>query len=563
MLSLDIPIFNNYTTGRNMNLAKIRRNDAELRLELEKNSLYTEIENACLDYNRGKDEYTAAAANLEFNKKSFDAVEKKFEAGLVDVTDYSAAKTTLFRAETEALRTRLQLLIRRLSIQFYSTGEYEKIIKQLKYNRPDMDTPIEKMDKAIPKKKGLQKKHIGYIVFGIVIIVLFYMAFFTDRTSTYKVEKDKLIIETVIEDQFNDYITVPGTVEPISIIFLDAQEGGRVEEILIEEGSMVKKGDIILRLSNPDLYLNILDSEAQLAEKENFLRNTQVTMEQERISIKRELISLKYDIERKERIYQQNSVLIKDNLISQEEFIRSKEDLDMALSSRELFIEGQKQDSIFRSVQVETLKANLENMRRNLALVRQRVENLNVRATVDGQLGLLVPEIGQSISRGANMGQINVLTSYKVTAQIDEHYIDRVRTQLTATLDRQGSEFNLVVRRVYPEVRNGTFEIDMVFADSMPDNIRTGQTYYTSLQLGQPKVSVMVPIGGFFQETGGQWIYVLDPSESFATKRNISIGRKNPKYYEVLEGLHPGEKVIVSGYETFGKNEKLIFKNKK
>lgn len=423
-----------------------------------------------------------------------------------------------------------------------------------------MDTPIEKMDKAIPKKKGLQKKHIGYIVFGLVTLVLFYMAFFTDRTSTYKVEKDKLIIETVVEDQFNDYITVPGTVEPISTIFLDAQEGGRVEEILIEEGSMVKKGDIILRLSNPDLYLNILDSEAQLAEKENFLRNTQVTMEQERISIKRELISLKYDIERKERIYRQNSVLIKDSLISREEFIRSKEDLDMALSSRELFLERERQDSIFRSVQVETLKANLENMRRNLALVRQRVENLNVKATVDGQLGLLVPEIGQSISRGANMGQINVLTSYKVTAQIDEHYIDRVRTQLTATIDRQGSLFNLVVRRVYPEVRNGTFEIDMVFADSMPNNIRTGQTYYTSLQLGQPKVSVMVPIGGFFQETGGQWIFVLDPSESFANKRNISVGRKNPKYYEVLEGLQPGEKVIVSGYETFGKNEKLVFK---
>jgi HlyD family secretion protein len=427
-----------------------------------------------------------------------------------------------------------------------------------------MDTPtIEKMDKAIPKKKGLQKKHIGYIVFGIIILVLFYMAFFTDRSSTYKVEKDKLIIESITEGQFNDYITVPGTVEPISTIFLDAQEGGRVEEILIEEGAMVKKGDIILRLSNPDLYLNILDSEAQLAEKENFLRNTQVTMEQERISIKRELISLKYDIERKERNYQQNVQLMKDNLISKEEFIRSKEDLDMAIQSRELFMERQKQDSIFRSVQVETLKANLDNMRRNLALVRQRVENLNVRATVDGQLGLLVPEIGQSISRGANMGQINVLTSYKVTAQIDEHYIDRVKTQLTATLDRQGNEFDLVVRRVYPEVRNGTFEIDMVFADSMPDNIRTGQTYYISLQLGQPKVSVLVPLGGFFQETGGQWIYVLDPTESFATRRNISIGRKNPKYYEVLDGLHPGEKVIVSGYETFGKNEKLIFKRTK
>ena len=426
-----------------------------------------------------------------------------------------------------------------------------------------MDTPIDRMDKPIPKKKGIQKKHIGYIVIGLAIIVLFYMAFFTDRTSTYRVDKEKLIIETITEGQFNDYITVPGTVEPISTIFLDAQEGGRVEEILIEEGSMVKKGDIILRLSNPDLYLNILDSEAQLAEKENFLRNTQVTMEQERISIKRELITLRYDIERKERIYKQNEALIKDNLISKEEFIRSREDLDMARSSQELFTERQRADSLFRSVQVETLKANLENMRKNLALVRQRVENLNVKATVDGQLGLLVPEIGQSISRGANMGQINVLTSYKVTAQIDEHYIDRVRTQLTAKLDRQGSEFDLMVRRVYPEVRNGTFKIDMIFQNNMPENIRTGQTYYISLQLGQPKVSVLVPIGGFFQETGGRWIYVLDPAESIATRRNISIGRKNPKYYEVLEGLQPGEKVIISGYETFGKNERLILRNSK
>ena len=426
-----------------------------------------------------------------------------------------------------------------------------------------MDTPHETMDKVIPKKTGLQKKHFGYIAIGIAIIVLAYMAFFADRTSTYKVEKDKLIIETITEDQFNDYITVPGTVEPITTIKLDAQEGGRVEEKLIEEGSMVKKGDVILRLSNPDLYLNILNSEAQLAEKEDFLRNTQITMEQEKLSIKRELVSLKYDIERKERNYQQNEILIKDNLISKEEYIRSKEDLDMAKQSKDLFIERQKQDSLFRSVNVETIKNDLVNMRKNLALVKGRVENLNVASPVDGELGLLSPEIGQNINRGENMGQINVLTSYKVTSQIDEHYIDRVRTQLDATLDRQNNKFNHTVRRVYPEVRNGTFKIDMIFRDSMPDNIRTGQTYYISLQLGQPKRSVLVPIGGFFQETGGQWIFVLDPTESFATKRNISIGRKNPKYYEVLEGLKPGEKVIVSGYETFGKNEKLILKKSK
>ena len=426
-----------------------------------------------------------------------------------------------------------------------------------------MDTPSNTMDKVIPKKKGLQKKHIGYIAIGLAVVGLAYMAFFADRTSTYKVEKDKLIIETVTEDQFNDYITVPGTVEPITTILLDAEEGGRVEEKLIEEGSMVKKGDIILRLSNPDLYLAILNAESLLGEKENILRSTQISMEQDRLAIKRELVQLKYDIERKTRNFQQNEVLIKDSLISKEDYLRSKEDLDMAISSRDLYNERQRQDSIFRSVNVETIKRDLENMRNNLVMVRNRVENLKVRANVDGQLGILNAEIGQSINKGENMGQINVLTSYKVTAQIDEHYIDRVKAQLTATLDRQNNKFDLSVRRVFPEVRNGTFKIEMIFRDSMPDNIRTGQTYYVSLQLGQPKVSVLVPIGGFFQETGGQWIFVLDPSESFATKRNISIGRKNPKYYEVLEGLKPGEKVIVSGYETFGKNEKLILKKSK
>ena len=419
------------------------------------------------------------------------------------------------------------------------------------------------MDRPIEKKKGIQKKHIFYSSAALAFIILVYMAFFTTKTSTYKVEKDKLIIESVTEAQFNDYITVPGTVEPITIVYLDAQEGGRVEEKVVEEGTMVKKGDIILKLSNPDLHLNILDSEAQLAEKENFLRNTQINMEQQRLQIKRELVNLKYEIARKERNYQQNMLLEKDNLISKEEFLRSKEDYEMALQSQELFLERQRQDSVFYSININTMISNLDNMRKNLNLVRQREENLNVKAPVEGQLGLLTPEIGQSIQRGSNMGQINVLTSYKVTAQIDEHYIDRVRTQLNATLDRQGTLFNLTVKRVYPEVRNGTFEIDMVFLDSMPDNIRTGQTYYTSLQLGQPKISVLVPIGGFFQETGGQWIFVLDPTESFATKRSISIGRKNPKYYEVLEGLKPGEKVIVSGYETFGKNEKLILKNTK
>lgn len=426
-----------------------------------------------------------------------------------------------------------------------------------------MDTPIDSMDKPIPKKKGIRLKHIGYLGIAFLVAALLYMAFFANHTSVFRIESDKLITGSVTEGQFNDYITVTGNVEPISTIFLDAQEGGRVEEKLIEEGTMVKKGDLILRLSNPDLYLNILNSEGQLAEKENFLRNTQITMEQERIAIKRELINLSYDIERKRRIYRQNEMLIKDDLISREEFIRSKEDLDMAVQSKELFVERQIQDSLFRSSNVETIKNDLLNMRKNLTMVKDRVKNLDVVAPVDGELGLLTPEIGQSIARGENMGQINVLTSYKVSAQIDEHYIDRVRTQLTGKLERQSHEYDLVVRRVYPEVRNGTFKIDMTFSDTMPENIRTGQTYFISLQLGQPKEAIMVPVGGFFQETGGQWIFVLDPSETYAVRRNITIGRKNPKYYEVLDGLKPGEKVIVSGYETFGRVEKLILKKSK
>lgn len=426
-----------------------------------------------------------------------------------------------------------------------------------------MDTPLESMDKPIPKKKGIRLKHIGYLGIALLAAALVYMAFFASHTSVFRIEADKLITGSVTEGQFNDYITVTGNVEPISTIFLDAQEGGRVEEKLIEEGTMVKKGDLILRLSNPDLYLNILNSEGQLAEKENFLRNTQITMEQERIAIKRELVNLRYDIERKRRIFKQNEMLIKDELISREEFIRSKEDLDMAIQSKELFVERQMQDSLFRSSNVETIKNDLLNMRKNLAMVKDRVKNLDVVAPVDGELGLLTPEIGQSIARGENMGQINVLTSYKVSAQIDEHYIDRVRTQLTGKLERQAHEYDLKIRRVYPEVRNGTFKIDMTFSDTMPENIRTGQTYFISLQLGQPKEAIMVPVGGFFQETGGQWIFVLDPSETYAVRRNITIGRKNPKYYEVLDGLKPGEKVIVSGYETFGRVEKLILKKSK
>jgi len=416
------------------------------------------------------------------------------------------------------------------------------------------------MDRKIEKKKGIKKKHIYIGLAAFAFLLLIYQAFFTGHIPTYVVDVEKLSIETISKGIFHDYITISGNVEPIATIYLDVREGGRVEEKVIEEGAMVKKGDVILRLSNPDLSLNILNSEAQLAEKSNFLRNTMVVMEQEKLQIKRELLILEFDIKRKKRKYIQNKSLYADKLISQEEFLISEEDFQLVERSFELYLERQKQDSIYRSIQVKQMENNLHNMDLNLKLVRQRQYNLNVMAPADGQLTALNVELGQSIPKGGRIGQIHILTSYKVVAQIDEHYIDKVKVGLTAMLERQGQEFELKIRKVLPEVRDGRFSVEMVFIGEMPDNMRTGQTYYTRLQLGSPLESILLPRGGFFQKTGGQWIFVLTADGKSAVKRTIKIGRQNPKYYELLEGLKPGEKVIISSYDNFGDNERIVFK---
>jgi HlyD family secretion protein len=394
----------------------------------------------------------------------------------------------------------------------------------------------------------------------LLLAFLVYQAFFASHLSSLNMEADKLQIEAVSEGIFHNYITVTGNVEPIATIFLDAREGGRVEEKVLEEGAMVKQGDVILRLSNPDLTLSILNSEAQLAEKSNFLRNTMVVMEQEKLQIKRELLNLEFDIKRKERVYGQKLRLFEEKLVSREEFLIAEEDYQFAQRSIELYLERQKQDSIYRKIQVDQMQDNLNNMELNLKLIRQSQESLNVTAPVDGQLSTLEVELGQSISKGGRIGQIHVLSSYKVVARIDEHYIDQVRTGLSAMLDRQGQEFRLKIRKILPEVREGRFAVEMIFTGETPDNMRTGQTYYTRLQLGSPEEAILLPRGNFFQQTGGQWIFVLSPDGKYAEKRMIKIGRQNPKYYELIEGLSPGEKVIVSGYENFGNSERIVLK---
>ena len=416
------------------------------------------------------------------------------------------------------------------------------------------------MDRIIEKKKGLKRKHIPYILGGAALLLFVGWLLFGNHAATMRVDREKLSIASVTHSTFNDYIRIQGQVQPIATIQVSAIEGGIVEQRFIEEGAFVNQGDVILRLQNSQLTLSILDSEAQLAEKQNFLRNTQVTMEQDKLRLRQEKLQYDLDVERKYRKYMQYEQLIKEALVAKEEYLQAKEDYEFAARQRDLNIERQKQDSVYRGVQMEQMEESLNSMRRNMVLIRQRSENLNVKAPISGQLGLLEAEIGQAISSGQKIGQINVLSDYKIEASIDEHYIDRVVADLSASMERQDRQFKLRVRKVYPEVRGGQFKTELVFTDERPDNIRTGQNYNINLQLGQSGEALLIPRGAFYQSTGGQWIFVLSADGSEAVRRNIRIGKQNPQYYEVLEGLAPGEQVITSGYEMFGDNQRLILK---
>ena len=378
--------------------------------------------------------------------------------------------------------------------------------------------------------------------------------------STLRINGDTMTISTVKQGEFNDYIRLSGTVQPLVTIQISPVEGGIVQEILIEEGSTVKKGDEILRLSNDNLDLQILNSEAELAEKENILRNTQIQMEQDRLNVKQQKAEYQLNVKRLRRTYEQQKSLYEDKLIAREEYLKAKEDYDLALEKLQLIAEKEIQDSLFRFTQVERMRESLENMQLNMQMIRRRKDNLTIKTPIDGQLGILDAVLGESIGAGTKIGQISDMSSHKIEAQIDEHYIDRMVPGLNATFERQETLYNAALRKVYPEVRDGKFKADFKFEGDTPDNIRSGQTYYLNLQLGSPEAALLIPRGSFFQKTGGKWIYVVNGDGTRAVKREIRIGRQNPQYYEVLEGLTAGEQVITSGYDNYGDNDVLILK---
>ncbi|MCR5759823.1 MAG: HlyD family efflux transporter periplasmic adaptor subunit [Bacteroidales bacterium] len=418
------------------------------------------------------------------------------------------------------------------------------------------------MDKIIEKKTGWRvaftKKALPWWLGALLLVFVIYLIA-RPNNKTLRVDKDTVTISSAVKGEFNDYIRISGRVQPMTTIQLSPQEGGIVEKILIEEGSPVKAGDAILILNNDNLDLQILNSEAELAEKENILRNTQIQMEQQKLDERQNVLQHGDNVERLRRAYEQQKALYEDKLIAKEEYLKAEEDYNLALQKYNLMTERSRQDSLYRGTQIDRMEESLENMQLNMSMIRRRKSNLIVKAPIDGELGLLDVVLGQSIASGTKIGQINSVGTYKVEAQIDEHYIDRVVDGLEATFERQGETYSTVIRKVYPEVRDGKFKADFKFDGEQPDNIRSGQTYYLNLQLGQPEEAVIIPRGTFYQKTGGKWIYVVNKEGTKAVKREIRIGRQNPQYYEVLEGLEPGEKVITSGYDTYGDSDVLVF----
>ena len=419
------------------------------------------------------------------------------------------------------------------------------------------------MDIKREKKTGwkaiFQKKYLPYL-FGAVFLIFVAILLLRSNASVLRVSADVVTISNVEKGEFNDYVRLTSTAQPITTVQLSPLETGVVERIVAEEGTKVRRGDVIVEMSNNSLSMQILQSEADLAEKQNILRNTLISMEQERLTLKQDKLQLDIDVDRKYRAYMRNERLYKNNLLAKEDWMQSKEDYELALNQRTLNEEKQYQDSLFRSNQVGQMEESLRSMSLNMQLIRQRVDNLKIKAPIDGEVGMLNVVLGQSVGEGTAIGQVNDLSAYKVTAQIDEHYIDRVTIGLTASFERQDNLYEMVLRRVYPEVREGQFRADFVFSGEVPENIRSGQTYYLNLQLGQPTEAVMIPRGSFYQLTGGSWIYVVNAEGTKAFRRKIRIGRQNPQYYEVLEGLDPGEKVITSSYDNFGEHDVLMLK---
>lgn len=416
------------------------------------------------------------------------------------------------------------------------------------------------MDRKI-EKKYWNKQRITFGLGGIILVgLIVYQLAFADKRSRLNIEADKVTISEVQEGVFDEFIIVQGVVQPLKTIQLDAIVGGYVTQKLVEGGNMVKNGDIILRLENQQLKLNFLQSETEASRLVNDLQNTRQRLKVEKFELQKTLSNLDFEISQAKDIYDRNTRLRSGKVVSEMDFEKSKRDYERLVKQREIEVQSQKYQEENANIQIKQLEGTLSRTQKNVELWRQTLENLVVRAPVSGLLSSIDVEIGSNINQGQNIGQIDDMNGFKLRADIDEHYISRIFPGLKATFDFSGSSYQMEIIKVYPEVVNGRFAVDMIFNQTAPNGIRRGQSSPIRLELGESQKAVLLPVGGFFSDTGGNWAYVVNADGKNASKRTITLGRRNPQFYEVLDGLKPGERVVTSSYSNFGEKEVLELK---
>lgn len=415
------------------------------------------------------------------------------------------------------------------------------------------------MDRKLEKKFWSRKRILIVSGGSLVVLLLLYNLIFADHRSRLNVEKDKITISTVAKGTFDQYIAVTAVVQPLKTIRLDAIEGGYVSQKYLEGGSMVKMGDSILRLDNQRMQMEFMNHETEMYRLINELQNTRLSLKQNRFTLEKTLADLNYKIEQAKDLYDRNKQLVDEKIVSRQEFNKNKMEYEGLMKQREIEIESQRYQEENARIQIQQLEGTIARTQRNLQMMKENLNNLIVRAPISGQLSSVNVEVGSSITTGQNIGQIDDLNGFKMRAEVDEHYISRVFSGLKASFEFNGKTYELTVTKAFPEVTNGRFNVDMNFTKETPEGIRRGQSSPIRLELGKSSEAILLPVGGFFSDTGGNWVYVLDKSGKRAIKRNITLGQKNPVYFEVLEGLNPGEQVITSSYENFGDKEVLVF----
>lgn len=416
------------------------------------------------------------------------------------------------------------------------------------------------MDRAIEKKTWTTGRIVTITIVSVLTLLVIWMLFFRDKRSKLYIQKDQLTIAEVKVGRFQEFIPVDGVLLPRNTVYIDAVQGGVVDEVYVEDGAILKKGDPILKLSNANMELSYMDQETRMYDAINNLANTLISIEQLKYTRQKEITSLYYEIDKLNTDFKRKESFYRDKLISLKEYEDAKRDYEHALNQLKISLQLKRLDSISGVRQSQQISSSMERMQNNLSLLKRNMENMTIKSPGDGRLSSFNVEIGETKNAGEHLGQIDIPGGFKVRANVDERYISRIFLSQEAEFDLGGQVYNLEVHKIFTNVTNGSFQVDMIFTGKEPETIKRGQTLQLRIKFSGETEAITVKRGGFYQTTGGNWIYVIDKSGDFAQKRNIKIGRQNIYSYEVLEGLNPGEKVIVSSYEPFGNKEKLVFR---